>query len=132
MSKKFSKLFGLFAVAVSVTAGCSALIDAKGNGIGAPCEITKPGVDPCRTDKGYFCTEVSDGFAALEALNCGKPINAMRNDEIPAIADCWRFFAGAIRSLHAPVAGEYLPGFTSMMPISVTKRTPPCCGGQAM
>ncbi|MGX5664509.1 gamma-aminobutyraldehyde dehydrogenase [Rhizobium daejeonense] len=57
----------------------------------------------------------ADGFAALESLNCGKPINAVRNDEIPAIVDCWRFFAGAIRSLHAPVAGEYLPGFTSMI-----------------
>ncbi|UNK39158.1 gamma-aminobutyraldehyde dehydrogenase [Shinella sp. H4-D48] len=57
----------------------------------------------------------ADAFAALEALNCGKPINAARNDELPAIVDCWRFFAGAIRSLHAPVAAEYLPGFTSMV-----------------
>jgi len=57
----------------------------------------------------------ADGFAALESLNCGKPINAVRNDEIPAIVDCYRFFAGAIRSLHAPVSGEYLPGHTSMI-----------------
>ncbi|WLR91233.1 gamma-aminobutyraldehyde dehydrogenase [Shinella zoogloeoides] len=57
----------------------------------------------------------ADAFAALESLNCGKPINAARNDELPAIVDCWRFFAGAIRSLHAPVAAEYLPGFTSMV-----------------
>ncbi|HTO32138.1 MAG TPA: gamma-aminobutyraldehyde dehydrogenase [Pararhizobium sp.] len=57
----------------------------------------------------------ADAFAALEALNCGKPINAVRNDELPAIVDCWRFFAGAIRSLHAPVGGEYLPGHTSMI-----------------
>ncbi|MCV9999898.1 gamma-aminobutyraldehyde dehydrogenase [Pararhizobium sp. YC-54] len=57
----------------------------------------------------------ADAFAALEALNCGKPINAVRNDELPAIIDCWRFFAGAIRSLHATVAGEYLPGHTSMI-----------------
>ncbi|MBW9062580.1 gamma-aminobutyraldehyde dehydrogenase [Rhizobium herbae] len=57
----------------------------------------------------------ADAFAALEALNCGKPINAVRNDELPAIIDCWRFFAGAVRSMHAPVAGEYLPGFTSMI-----------------
>lgn len=35
----------------------------------------------------------ADDFAALEALNCGKPINAVRNDELPAIIDCWRFFA---------------------------------------
>ncbi|MGF6256476.1 gamma-aminobutyraldehyde dehydrogenase [Ensifer sp. LBL] len=57
----------------------------------------------------------ADGFAALEALNCGKPINAVRNDELPAIVDCWRFFAGAVRNLHAPTAGEYLPGHTSMV-----------------
>jgi aminobutyraldehyde dehydrogenase len=57
----------------------------------------------------------ADGFAALEALNCGKPINAVRNDEIPAIVDCWRFFAGAVRSMTATVAGEYLPGHTSMI-----------------
>ncbi|MDW6025232.1 gamma-aminobutyraldehyde dehydrogenase [Mesorhizobium sp. BAC0120] len=54
-------------------------------------------------------------FAALEALNCGKPINAVLNDEIPAIVDCWRFFAGAVRSMPGQVAGEYLPGFTSMI-----------------
>ncbi|MDN2580865.1 gamma-aminobutyraldehyde dehydrogenase [Aquibium sp. ELW1220] len=57
----------------------------------------------------------ADGFAALEALNCGKPINAVKNDEIPAIVDCYRFFAGAVRSMPGAVAGEYLPGFTSMI-----------------
>ena len=54
-------------------------------------------------------------FAALEALNCGKPINAVLNDEIPAIVDCYRYFAGAVRNMHGPVAGEYLPGMTSMI-----------------
>jgi len=57
----------------------------------------------------------AQGFAALEALNCGKPINAVLNDEIPAIADCWRFFAGAVRAMPAIAAGEYLPGHTSMI-----------------
>ncbi len=57
----------------------------------------------------------AQGFATLEALNCGKPINAVLNDEIPAIVDCYRFFAGAVRNLHGPVAGEYLPGHTSMI-----------------
>ena len=57
----------------------------------------------------------AEGFAALEALNRGKPINAVLNDEIPAIVDCYRFFAGAVRNLHGPVAGEYLPGHTSMI-----------------
>lgn len=57
----------------------------------------------------------ADGFAALEALNCGKPINAARNDEIPAIVDCFRFFAGAVRNQHGAIAGEYLAGHTSMI-----------------
>ena len=37
------------------------------------------------------------------------------NDEIPAIVDVFRFFAGAARTLQGAVAGEYLPGFTSMI-----------------
>lgn len=57
----------------------------------------------------------ADAFAALEALNCGKPINAARNDEIPAIVDCYRFFAGAVRCQHGALAGEYLAGHTSMI-----------------
>lgn len=55
------------------------------------------------------------GFATLEALNCGKPINAVLNDEIPAIVDCWRFFAGAVRNMSGAVAGEYLPDHTSFV-----------------
>jgi aminobutyraldehyde dehydrogenase len=54
-------------------------------------------------------------LATLEALNCGKPRYMVLRDEIPAIADCFRFFAGACRTMHGPVAGEYLPGFTSMI-----------------
>jgi aminobutyraldehyde dehydrogenase len=70
----------------------------------------------------------ADAFAALEALNCGKPINAVRNDEIPAIVDCWRFFAGAVRAMPAQVAGEYLPGHTSMLrrdPIGIVAQIAP-------
>ncbi|WAJ28176.1 gamma-aminobutyraldehyde dehydrogenase [Antarcticirhabdus aurantiaca] len=54
-------------------------------------------------------------FARLEALNCGKPINAVLNDEIPAIVDCYRFFAGAVRAMPGQVAGEYMAGHTSMI-----------------
>ena len=57
----------------------------------------------------------ADAFAALEALNCGKPINAARGDEIPAIVDCFRFFAGAVRCQHGALAGEYLAGHTSLV-----------------
>jgi aminobutyraldehyde dehydrogenase len=54
-------------------------------------------------------------FAKLESDNTGKPLAAALNDEIPAIADVFRFFAGAARTQHGLLAGEYLPGFTSMI-----------------
>lgn len=57
----------------------------------------------------------ADSFAALEALNCGKPINAVKEDEIPAIVDCYRFFAGAVRCIPGVAAGEYMAGHTSMI-----------------
>ncbi|PWB30853.1 gamma-aminobutyraldehyde dehydrogenase [Pseudomonas sp. SDI] len=54
-------------------------------------------------------------LARLESDNCGKPYSAALNDEIPAIADVFRFFAGATRCLSGSAAGEYLPGHTSMI-----------------
>jgi aminobutyraldehyde dehydrogenase len=54
-------------------------------------------------------------LAALEARNTGKPQHAMLGDEMPAIADVFRFFAGAARTLHGQAAGEYLAGHTSML-----------------
>ncbi len=56
-----------------------------------------------------------DDFGRLEALNCGKPVNAAINDEIPAIVDTYRYFAGAVRNMTGPLAGEYLEGHTSMI-----------------
>ena len=54
-------------------------------------------------------------FAELESLNCGKPYLAALNDEMPAVADVFRFFAGAVRNMTGSLAGEYLPGHTSMI-----------------
>ena len=54
-------------------------------------------------------------FARLESLNCGKPYARVLADEIPAIVDCFRFFAGAVRTMQGAVAGEYLAGHTSMI-----------------
>lgn len=56
-----------------------------------------------------------DTLAGLEALNCGKPFHCVLGDEIPATADCFRFFAGAIRSMTGPLAGEYMAGHTSFV-----------------
>ena len=54
-------------------------------------------------------------LARLESQNCGKPFAAALGDEIPAIADVFRYFAGAARCLGGSAAGEYLPGHTSMI-----------------
>ncbi len=53
-------------------------------------------------------------LSQIESLNVGKPIAAMR-DEIPALVDNLRFFAGAARCMEATAAGEYLAGYTSML-----------------
>ena len=52
-------------------------------------------------------------LARLEALNAGKPIEAVTNDELPVMADNLRFFAGAARCLEGRAAGEYMEGHTS-------------------
>src|SRR5271154_88987 len=57
----------------------------------------------------------AETLAALEAQNCGKPKHLVLRDEIPAIADCFRFCAGPARCLQGPAAGEYLAGYTSMI-----------------
>jgi aminobutyraldehyde dehydrogenase len=57
----------------------------------------------------------AEELARLESDNCGKPYHAALNDELPAIADVFRFFAGASRCMGGSAAGEYLPGHTSMI-----------------
>jgi 1-pyrroline dehydrogenase len=57
----------------------------------------------------------ADELAHLESENVGKPLAAMKSEEIPPIVDCFRFFAGAARLLEGRAAGEYMHGFTSMI-----------------
>jgi len=67
-------------------------------------------------------------FARLESLNCGKPYARALGDEIPAVADCFRYFAGAARCVSGTVANEYLAGHTSMIrrdPIGVVASIAP-------
>jgi betaine-aldehyde dehydrogenase len=54
-----------------------------------------------------------DQIAEIEALDAGKPIEAVRGDEVPVMADNLRFFAGAARCLEGRAAGEYMEGHTS-------------------
>ena len=59
--------------------------------------------------------ERADELAMLEATNAGKPLQAVKDDEIGAMADNLRFFAGAARCMEGKAAGEYLEGYTSII-----------------
>ncbi len=75
-----------------------------------------PGTAPCS------CSRIADAIdaraadlARLESRNTGKPYAAALGDELPAISDVFRFFAGAARCMSGQVTGEYMPGMTSMI-----------------
>jgi len=59
--------------------------------------------------------EHADEIADAESANAGKPRQAFLEDEIPAMADQLRFFAGAARCMEGKAAGEYLEGYTSIV-----------------
>jgi betaine-aldehyde dehydrogenase len=59
--------------------------------------------------------ERGDEIAELESDNAGKPLQAVKDDEIPAMVDNLRFFAGAARVMEGKAAGEYLEGYTSII-----------------
>ena len=73
-------------------------------------------------DRALLLTRIAQGleaqaadYAALESRNTGKPLAAMLNDEMPAIADVFSYFAGVCRVPQGLAAGEYLPGHTSLI-----------------
>jgi betaine-aldehyde dehydrogenase len=70
----------------------------------------------------------AEAFVDAEARNTGKPRRAVATDELPAIADTIRFFAGAARTLTGLSAGEYQHGHTSVLrrePLGVCAQVTP-------
>ena len=70
----------------------------------------------------------ADELAELESRNAGKPLAAVKADELPAAVDNLRFFAGAARCMEGKAAGEYLEGYTSMIrrePVGVVGQIAP-------
>ena len=70
-------------------------------------------------DRAYLLLKLADrieadgeAFAKLESQNCGKPLAAALADEIPAVADVFRFFAGACRTM------------TGASPVNISRATP--------
>jgi betaine-aldehyde dehydrogenase len=55
----------------------------------------------------------ADELARTEVTDTGKPYALMIQDELPAIVDQVRFFAGACRLLNGLASGEFIDGVTS-------------------
>ena len=59
--------------------------------------------------------EHAEELSDLEAADAGKPRNAFFEDEMPAVSDTLRFFAGAGRMPEGQASGEYAAGRTSII-----------------
>jgi betaine-aldehyde dehydrogenase len=72
--------------------------------------------------------ERAEELVRAESENTGKPYTLTMEEEIPAMADQIRFFAGAARVLEGKSAGEYLEGYTSFIrrePVGVCAQVTP-------
>ncbi|GAA2322479.1 gamma-aminobutyraldehyde dehydrogenase [Streptomyces kunmingensis] len=72
--------------------------------------------------------ERAEEFAALESLQCGKPLKLSREFDVPGTVDNAAFFAGAARHLQGQSAGEYSGDHTSYVrrePIGVVGSVAP-------
>lgn len=70
----------------------------------------------------------ADALVAAEVGDTGKPPARFREDELPAIVDTLRYFAGAARNLPGAAAAEYTPGRTSILrrePVGVCAQITP-------
>ena len=59
--------------------------------------------------------EHAEELGRIEAENVGKVYSLTMSEELPVIADNFRFFAGGARVLEGRAAGEYMKGFTSII-----------------
>ncbi|MFC9819338.1 aminobutyraldehyde dehydrogenase [Streptomyces erythrochromogenes] len=72
--------------------------------------------------------EHAEALVAAETGDTGKPARLFRTEELPAIVDSVRFFAGAARNLPGAAAGEYTEGRTSLLrrePVGVCAQITP-------
>jgi betaine-aldehyde dehydrogenase len=70
----------------------------------------------------------AEELGRIEATNAGKPLQAFMDDEVPALVDNIRYFAGAARNMEGKAAGEYLEGYTSWIrrePVGVVGQIAP-------
>ncbi|MGW2027365.1 aminobutyraldehyde dehydrogenase [Streptomyces decoyicus] len=72
--------------------------------------------------------EHADALVAAEVGDTGKPPEQFRTEELPAVIDTFRYFAGAARNLPGAAAAEYTEGRTSVLrrePVGVCAQITP-------
>jgi betaine-aldehyde dehydrogenase len=72
--------------------------------------------------------ERAEELVRAESENTGKPVGLTMEEEVTAMVDQIRFFAGAARVLEGKSAGEYLEGYTSFIrrePVGVCAQVTP-------
>ncbi|HEY4469274.1 MAG TPA: aldehyde dehydrogenase family protein, partial [Klebsiella sp.] len=105
----------ILAIAEASPTQVDAAVDAADLAFAGWSQTTPKTRAECLLRLADLITEHAQELAELESLNCGKPLHCVVNDELPAVADVFRFFAGAARCLPGMAAGEYLEGHTSMI-----------------
>jgi betaine-aldehyde dehydrogenase len=91
--------------------------------------------DATPSERSLALFRIADAFEAraedlvrVESANTGKPVAVTLSEEIPALVDQIRFFAGAARHLEGKSAGEYMKDHTSFIrrePIGVCAAVTP-------
>lgn len=73
-------------------------------------------------DRGAILLKVADALeaqaqelAALESQNTGKPMKLSIDGDIHGAIDAMRYFGSIVRRTEGAAAGEYVPGYTSML-----------------
>ncbi len=102
-------------IAEATAAQVDAAVEAADRAFDAWSQTTPKTRAECLLKLADAISAQAETLAQLESLNCGKPLHCVINDEMPAIVDVFRFFAGAARCLPGMAAGEYLEGHTSMI-----------------
>ncbi|MBS1204184.1 MAG: gamma-aminobutyraldehyde dehydrogenase [Proteobacteria bacterium] len=105
----------LLEIAEASAAQVDAAVQAADRAFASWGQTTPKARAKCLLQLAQVIEDNAETFAQLESLNCGKPYHCVLNDEIPAVVDVFRFFAGAARCLNGLAAGEYLEGHTSMI-----------------
>lgn len=105
----------LLEIAEASAAQVDAAVRAADSAFASWGQTTPKARAECLLKLAQVIEDNAQALAELESLNCGKPLHCVLNDELPAVADVFRFFAGAARCLNGLAAGEYLEGHTSMI-----------------